>query len=939
LASPLNVLRSRDLLNLQLELINLRVDESGPRPVLRRDGAGDAIIVLRLPAQHVAEQAAATDSSPPTPFAARLSGPSRLAFRVTAGHSEVPLALADLLAVLETLPLELPGDPLDPAAATVVEFPDRLLLVPDAGVRLHRRSSTPRPGALWSELWQAALQDANGRSHFRAVANPFDRTERVPAATLTRQDRTDIVTRSTSDPAGPHVVVADAFVVSALGASARLRSNWTDGSTATTLGAWNHDARHGRDQYVRTIRDGFLFPFRHRASIETITRREIAGTPPLAALRQREEISIREFERTYSSRELPFRRVQLTGQPRRVDSGTHTVYEIEATVSDAAGTSINCVLTALFVPLHEARDADVLARIDADEYAERRDLLELRGQRIVLADPPDERGGTDFTVESMTLGAKILTPGEVGELDPLFTVVMKSARVRIPAVEQLQGVAGGTGSRAARRPVPIRLTRRYVEQGLDRADTKQVFAEIVEPIAGLSIPAERAGGLASPKFPDMDGVSRLMGPVSDVRNFAGADTPPIDPAALIGDTKLLGTIALKEIVDLSQASDLGFLTTQPERLFEKVVNEPDFVLRRPVISSVRTGSAIETRFVWKPKIKDALSGLLAQRDPPSGPADPLRPPGRMQLIVRGKMTLAPEAAAAELVVEGLLTNFVLSLAGMVKVDFNQVRFVSRTGKKMEVTTSIAKVGFAGPLAFAEEIRKAIPIGGFGDAGISPQPDGIVVKYGLQLPAVGLGVLSLQNIAFNSSLSLPFVENPVGIRFALSERGNPFIVSVAPFGGTGFFALEMRTSGPDRLSVEAAIEFGGIITFNLADIVKGGVYVLAGVYMLIRSGGSHEISAHLRIGGYVDVLGLISVSIELYLALTFDGSRLRGMARLTIGVKVLFFSKSFSFEVEKEIAHLGAIPGGRSPAGPRRRAGDFRSLVDRPQWESYCQAFA
>ena len=938
MASPLNVLRSRDLLNLQLELINLRVDESGPRPVLRRDVEGDAFIVVRISPQHVAEQGVPAGQSPSTPYAARLSGPSRLAFRVTDEHAEIPLALTDLLAHLETLPLE-PANPLHPAAATVVEFPDRLLLVPDANVRLHRRSSPPKPGTHWSELWQAALHDASGRSRFRAMAHPSDDTERVPAATLTLQDRIDIVTRSTSDPAGPHVVVADAFVVSALGASARLRSEWTEGSTATTLSAWNHDARHGRDQYVRTIRDGFLFPFGHRASIETITRREIDGAPPLAALRQREEISVREFERTYASRELPFRRVQLTGQPRRIDSDEHTVYEIEATVSDAARTGINCVLTALFVPLHEARNAGVLAGIAAAEYEGRRDLLELRDQRIVLADPPDERGGTDFTVERMTLGAKILDPGGVGALDPLFTVVMKSARVRLPAVEQLQGAAGGTRSRAARRPVPIRLTRRYVEQGLDKADTKQVFAEIIEPIAGLSIPAERAGGLASPKFPDMDGVSRLMGPVSDVRNFAGADAPPIDPAALIGDTRLLGTIALKEIVDLSQASDLGFLTTEPNALFEKVVKEPDFVLRRPVITSVRTGSAIETRFVWKPKIKDALSGLLAQRDPVSDPPDPLRPPGRMQLIVRGKMTLAPEAAAAELVVEGRLTNFVLSLAGMVKVDFNEVRFVSRTGKKTEVTTSIAKVGFAGPLAFAEEIRKAIPIGGFGDAAISPQPDGVVVKYGLQLPAVGLGVLSLQNIAFNSSLSLPFVENPVGIRFALSERSNPFIVSVAPFGGTGFFALEMRTSGPDSLSVEAAIEFGGIITFNLLDIVKGGVYVLAGVYMVIRSGGSHAISAHLRIGGYVDVLGLISVSIELYLALTFDGSRLRGMARLTIGVKVLFFSKSFSFEVEKEIAHLGAIPGSRSPATPRRRVGDFRSLVDRPQWESYCRAFA
>ena len=517
---------------------------------------------------------------------------------------------------------------------------------------------------------------------------------------------------------------------------------------------------------------------------------------------------------------------------------------------------------------------------------------------------------------------------------------MKSARVRIPAVEQLQGVAGGTGPRAARRPVSIKLTRSYLEQGLDRADTKQVFAEIVEPIAGLSIPAERAGGLASPKFPDMDGVSRLMGPVSDVRNFAGADTPPLDPAALIGDTKLLGTIALKEIVDLSQASDLSFLTTQPDRLFEKVVNEPDFVLRRPVISSVRTGSrdrdavrleaedqgcAVRSPRAARPAVRAGRPSAAAG---PHAAHRPGQDDARARGSCRGPRRRRPAHQLRALAGRNGEGGFQPGPVRVPHGEEDRGHDLDREGR-IHGPTRVRRGDQKGDSNWRlRRCRHQSAAGRHRGQGT-----------GLQLPAVGLGVLSLQNIAFNSSLSLPFVENPVGIRFALSERSNPFIVSVAPFGGTGFFALEMRTSGPDRLSVEAAIEFGGIITFNLLDIVKGGVYVLAGVYMLIRSGGSHQISAHLRIGGYVDVLGLISVSIELYLALTFDGSRLRGMARLTIGVKVLFFSKSFSFEVEKEIAHLGAIPGSRSPAGPRRRAGDFRSLVDRPQWESYCRAFA
>ena len=930
----MSVLRSSDLLNLQLEFINLRIDESGARPVIRRESA-DAFIALRLPPQYVAEQVVVEGGALTAPYQALLSGPTRLTFRLPGQISEIPLKLEDILSLVTRLPPWLPTEPLAPDAATVIEFPDRLLLVPESGVRLHHRPEPPQRDRIWTELWQTRLHDDSGKLRLKAVKNPRDR-ERLSPATLRLQDRLDIVKRSQSEPSGPHVLVAEQFILSTLGASVKLRSAWTDASTATTLSAWNHDAALGRDRNVRTVREGFLFPFGHRAAIETLTWRNISfGAPPIAELRQRNTLTLREEEKTYSSREMPFRRVQLTALPRRIARGEHDVYEVDATIADARGNAINCVLKALFVELGEATGPGAppkLERIFQREYKDRHDTLDLGYRRVVLAETPDERGGTDFDVASLKFGVDILQVGEAGPLDPLFRPIMETARVSIPAIEQLQGLVGGTSNRAVREPTAIKLSRRYLDQGLDPRDTKQVFAEIVDPIEGLAIPPEKAGGIAAPKFPKMDGLSRLMGPVSDVRNFAGQDTAPVDAAQLIGNTKLLGTIVLKDIVDIAQTSDMGFLASNPESLFDKVKieAEPGFILRRPVITTVRTGAEIETRFVWKPKIMDVLpGGLLRQRDPPSGIEDPARPPGKMQLIVKGRMKVAPAAEKADLQIEGRLTNFVLSLAGLLNVEFNEIEFLSRAGRKMEVKTAIAKVSFQGALAFAEEIRKAIPIAGLGGASIDPQPDGVVARYSLALPAIPLGVLSLQNIAFISSVSLPFVEKPVGVRFALSERGNPFIVSVAPFGGTGFFALEMRTSGPDALLVEAAIEFGGIVTFNLLGIVKGGVYVLAGVYMAIRSGAGPEISAHLRIGGFVDVLGLISVSIELYLALEFRNERLSGTARLTIGVKVLFFSKSFSFEVHKEIAHLGGTP----------RDAAARQLMDQSQWKSYCAAFA
>jgi hypothetical protein len=237
------------------------------------------------------------------------------------------------------------------------------------------------------------------------------------------------------------------------------------------------------------------------------------------------------------------------------------------------------------------------------------------------------------------------------------------------------------------------------------------------------------------------------------------------------------------------------------------------------------------------------------------------------------------------------------------------------------------------------------------------PDGVTVRYAIPLPSVPLGVLSIQNVALSSTISLPFVEGkPAAVRFALSERNDPFMITVSIFGGTGFFAIEVMTK-ENGLMVEAALEFGGVASLNLV-VVKGGVHLLAGVYLAMKVGGVLLIEGHLRLGGFVDVLGLVSVSIEFYLALTYVSDRkvLFGTGRLTVGVKLLFFSDSFSFQIQKEIPGFGDAPSESTPAAPvvasapviataaladavtpqaRMRAPEMTAS----QWQAYCGAFA
>ena len=99
----------------------------------------------------------------------------------------------------------------------------------------------------------------------------------------------------------------------------------------------------------------------------------------------------------------------------------------------------------------------------------------------------------------------------------------------------------------------------------------------------------------------------------------------------------------------------------------------------------------------------------------------------------------------------------------------------------------------------------------------------------------------------------------------------------------------------------------------------------------------QLTGYFRLRGEVDVLGLISASIELYLEFTYETStgKAVGRATITVEVEVLFFSASVSVSCEKKFAGSNGDPTfvdvmGLAPLAPPGAV--------RP-WDSYCHAFA
>ena len=117
--------------------------------------------------------------------------------------------------------------------------------------------------------------------------------------------------------------------------------------------------------------------------------------------------------------------------------------------------------------------------------------------------------------------------------------------------------------------------------------------------------------------------------------------------------------------------------------------------------------------------------------------------------------------------------------------------------------------------------------------------------------------------------------------------------------------------------------------------------MAGIYFsLDKSSGTSVVtfSAYLRVGGAVQVLHLITVSIELNLSLSYSPSThmLSGEASVSVCVHIAFFSKKVSFKVHKDIAG----PGSGSQASLDAPAVDHAfAHHESSRWAAYSNAFA
>jgi hypothetical protein len=697
-----------------------------------------------------------------------------------------------------------------------------------------------------------------------------------------------------------------------------------------TIVAWRHQATMARDQYVKVVSVGYLLPFGHPASLVKVTERKFRTSvvdKKVAALRQRYFIVIRQPEIVYpptsqrkGGRENPFRSIHVTttvtpnldppvnsqveghGEAAFWPTVNSNPFKFHIIAEDLEGRVSEFLIPSIYVDEAITKNIPILDTV-IDNYKssdETSRTADLSGQKVTFADSESDKSSSNTVLETKNLifSGYRQVPGIGSSANAPYFPIMESASVKIPSVQSITGT---------NLPIMIQYYESYVNNGFNGSNTKaQVFAKVDPRLASdLKFDASKSGGVATPNL-HIVGLSRKFGSLggdgtnetttkNSLDNLSGeTGEARFDPEDFFSgmDAKILGGIDLAKIINVL---DDGF---------------GDDGKNVPKLSTKDLGTGgFESRLEWHPALKS---------DEPQHLFNPHAGSSLDIIVTKNSSTEGPS-------VTGSLKNFDINMFDFITLNFSSFDFTAPKGEKLKVSPKIIGVTFGGPLEFINELKDFLgDIGGSG-LGIDVTPSGVSAGITQGIPTVGVGVLTIQNIAFTAGINLPFTGDPVRFRFAFCKREHPFILTIYGLGGGGFFGLDLGADGVELL--EASLEFGASIALDIG-VASGEVHIMAGIYYKWES-DIVLLTGYVRLGGELEILGIISLSLEFYLSLTYadegGAKKVWGEATLTVEVKVLFFSKSVSMTARREFADPDPIK--------------FANLMSLTEWEEYCGAFA
>jgi hypothetical protein len=703
---------------------------------------------------------------------------------------------------------------------------------------------------------------------------------------------------------------------------------------------WRHIETMGREHYVEIADAGYIMPFGHEAVLLTITERKPHPGSGTAANFQRQLVVITEpvkeynykdrngefMEFTFSSVEMittvsPFLDadktsfINMDGSLAKDDqfiirSGKKDV-QFKIKGKDLNDSAVDFTMPLVFVRAAIIKKGNYLNQlIERYNNAGMNNIndTDFKGQKFTLA--PQELNGATTSYTTSKAVFRVKPYSKFGEWQG-FLPTIGNVEIIEPSYQRITGIV---------KKVPVALV-----DVQDEVNNKGgVFAKFLQSApVNFAGNADKVGGLATPNF-NLTGLSKAAGAFGgDLNDFMSGVPNPANFFNVnnLPDPTLFGVFKLSELLKFTTGDTFNLSKTVSDRINNSGI---------PNLVTEDTADAFITTYAIKPDIGSKTIGSSFARFQPANQANSFQ-------ITSTIKAWKNSSKAPEFKSSSELKNFEIGIVGvgsdyLIKVKFDHIKFDVSDKKKPDVSVKLKEgdgISFGGPLSFINALNSLIPMDGFDDPPyLDVSLTGVKCGYTQALPNLQLGAFTLANISIGAEVNLPFTGGPLTMAFRFCERHQPFTLTYACLGGGGFFGLEVDLQGIRQ--IEAAFELGAAASVNFG-VASGAVSIMAGIYfkMTFESGqNSTQLTGYIRINGAVSVLGLITASIELYMALTYliDKNKAYGEASLKIKVEVLFFSKTVTIQTQRTFAGSGNDP-------------NFGAAILPADWATYCEAFA
>ncbi|MFI9587037.1 hypothetical protein ACIHCQ_35655 [Streptomyces sp. NPDC052236] len=907
------IVRSDDFVVLAVRWSGFEIRGQGPSalPLLVATD-GRATLTVGLPPQAILEQTTVSgfNTAGLVHSDSRLAGSGELEFRVPDGTvielstAGILGALADGRARLEpTSGLEMPwGLRVVPLARTtgadvVAEHTDRPVVAPGSGTV-----------GLWSTLLRAS--DATPGDAGLAIRPTFVSDSGILAAGLFQRPPLEgwrnIIVTSSHDFSLPR---ATRLELTALGGSLSAAAKWPSDS-------WTHEMVLGRDQKVDVAAQGTLWPFGFPAVYQDFTTRKFlpVHNPQVLGcvaglLKRRVLVITRPLLTGTRTPTFPFDEVEILGREFPLSGAAEpqdphlfipggALAPLQFPVRCRSGnTDIEFVLPLIFVSdTRTAPSPGLLAQWQPHSTAR------IPGTRIDMVGAGG-RPGDVLEVHALTFSGEDDGTGHRPEVVK-FDAVLPALRSLLPGSQYDQARTLLYAPQLRDLSGPLMDTERSAAV----PDVPFLFEAPSGVPVSFNQNADRSGGLVAPRF-SATGISRELGPVATSVLPGAPDLEAALRNAFSGAT-LFG-FPLASLIDTAVQPKPG-----PPGIVQRRVNDALFTEMRWERLRLKAHSVFRPRATGAPPELDLFVGCAPATSATGTPG-----------------ALEPVTACT-------LKNFALVLppppmAPVLKLSFDSVTFTRSAGRAPAVAVDGLKIEFKGALKLLQELQSQLEslIGVRGPTS-SVSTSGVTVGYEVGIPKAAAGMFVLQNVTGRVQVTVPFVEKPVTVALGFASREHPFALAVSAFGGGGYADIEMAGTNEPRM--EISLEFGAMLAIDFV-VARAEVHALGGVRFQHYPDGHVELEAFIRIGGSVQLLGLITVSVELRVSLTYldDPPRLFGRATVVIELDLTLYSETATID-----SGTFELIGGSAPARQMRNLTVAeRDASGFEAWQRYRKAFA